>query len=605
MLQFLRQQQLQLLLQLEQTIDFIPNYIYLYILKERTMIRVQPTKLNLDKEDASQPVEENVSWRKEISKKRSSHSRRSRVNKNLQDSFQTYSSKGNATAATDLDFSFQGDDCHTDTDANASVLSRSASVDPRKVRLSQQDVAAFAELGGSITWDDMLSRQSSTKSDLTSDANWMTMTTTTMMTTTTTMSTKLTTSTKPSQRRLSVDEMIPEESPRPDDSFSTNMSEISPGRVHVEDLHPSVEPQDDRAALAWQEMLATTKWPGGASIVKPMSNQQDQALSTLTLPGSLQRLPSTSSKTSLTPSLKSSSISDRSHNSRSANTNASSRQTTMPSTTVTKNKKTPPRTRKNNNSNNKNNHVPTPTNSNNLRNHMSKSMSMPTVSSTASSIDTTSLATMTPRTRRTIMLGKEASLSLAMATEGHRPSLHSIFEWSGTSKAIQHDDLPSGEFVQSRQSKSVPATPGQRSKLFHATMTAPKDPVVPTSTTSTRQYTLTPQWPPKRLSNRNLHAQFYERTMGQLPAIHQAAPAVTAAQMLHMMEPCSMREVLTFKGFVNGFDETSENQLNYSDILDNNSLSESTDGSTVIGQRFEPPPRQSKDPYSREWRNAR
>ena len=576
------------------------------------MIHIQCTKSNLGEDDASsQPVEETVSWRNNNVQKRGSHSRRHcRVNKTLQDSFQTYSSKGNATAATDLDFSYQGDDCPTETEvdmnanANASVLSRAASVAPRKVRLSKQDVAAFAELGGSITWDDMLSRQSSSKSDLTSDANWMTT-----PTTTTTLATMLTTTMKPPQRRLSVDEMIPEERPRPEDSFSSEMSEISPNRVQEDPLETAIGPHDDHAALAWQKMLTTTEWPGGTTIKRPMSSQQDQSLSGFTLPKDLQRLPSASSKTSSTPSHKSSSVSDWSHDSRSTTTNVSSHKT-MTSMTKSKNKKTlplplPQQSLKYNND------IPVtthshPNNPNNLRSHMSKSMSMPTVSSMTSSVDNTSLVSMTPRTRRSTMLGKEASLSLAMATQGHRPSLHSVFEWSGTSKSLKHDDLPSGEFVQSRQSKSVPATPGQRSKTFHAMMGTPKDSVAPTSTTvSARQYALTPQWPPKRLSNRNLHAQFYERTMGQLPPTHQPAPAVTPAQMLHMMEPCSMREVLTFNGFVDGFDETSENQLNYSDILDNNSVSESTDGSAVIGQRFAPPPQQSKDPYSREWRNAR
>jgi hypothetical protein len=78
--------------------------------------------------------------------------------------------------------------------------------------------------------------------------------------------------------------------------------------------------------------------------------------------------------------------------------------------------------------------------------------------------------------------------------------------------------------------------------------------------------------------------------------------------MLDIMEPCSVREVLAFNGFQGGFDDASQNQMNYSDILDNNSMADSSegsrDGSVLIGQRFVPPPRPSTDPYSAFGRDS-
>ena len=239
-------------------------------------------------------------------------------------------------------------------------------------------------------------------------------------------------------------------------------------------------------------------------------------------------------------------------------------------------------------------------------------------SSTQNSAMYKSFANMTRQTRQNKMMGKEASMSLA--TGNHRLSLHSMFEWSAGSKCITHDDLPRGDFVTSTQrSKHSSRTNKLGASLSSLSVTSGTGTTATTTTAATTkspQYALTPAWPNnKRLSNRHLHAQFYERTMGQEPLsqpaqyFSNAAPAVTAAQMLDIMEPCSIREVLTFQGFSNGFDEPSANQLNYSDILDNNSMSTDESSSqhglpTIIGQRYIPPMRTPSDPYSAYRRNS-
>jgi hypothetical protein len=180
---------------------------------------------------------------------------------------------------------------------------------------------------------------------------------------------------------------------------------------------------------------------------------------------------------------------------------------------------------------------------------------------------------------------------MSLVTDGHGPSLHSVFCWGGD-KPAKHDDLPSGAFV-------VTSLVEKKRGSMVKNKPAPLQPV-----------SSTPHWPSKKLSNRSLHAQFYERTMGQTPQVEskEVSTGITAAQLLNIMEPCSVREVLTFSGFQGGFDDSSEHKMNYSDILDNKSVADSVDGSEdgsrggsvpvhLIGKRFVPPPRPNTDLY--------
>lgn len=157
-------------------------------------------------------------------------------------------------------------------------------------------------------------------------------------------------------------------------------------------------------------------------------------------------------------------------------------------------------------------------------------------------------------------LHQEGSISVP-----RRPSLHSLFEWNKQpSQSNLMVDSPNIVTTTSRQLD-------RRSKLRRSM-----------STTDIKQYNNTPIWPPtKRQVHRNLHAQFYRRDtkLPTPPTVNRgmdSSPVVTTQQLLQVMEPCTMRDVLAFSGLGDGTKKQGSRKLvNYGDILDNASSSNS------------------------------
>jgi hypothetical protein len=152
-----------------------------------------------------------------------------------------------------------------------------------------------------------------------------------------------------------------------------------------------------------------------------------------------------------------------------------------------------------------------------------------------------------------------------------RPSLHTVFEWSrepSSSNLYASDDDPPADDDNSTVI-SVSCVPDRR-KLLRKSY----------STTDINQYNKTPHWPPsaRRQSLGGLHAQFYRRatnlpTPSVVSRSNDSSPIVSAKQMLDIMEPVTVRELLTFSGLMEGRTKSNSRVVNYGDVLDTQSLS--------------------------------
>lgn len=161
------------------------------------------------------------------------------------------------------------------------------------------------------------------------------------------------------------------------------------------------------------------------------------------------------------------------------------------------------------------------------------------------------------------------------------PSLHTIFEWNkekgdgsnpsdppaGTNKVVMSTETP----------RACRPQKLDRRKMFRKSY----------STTDVNQFSLTPKWPPKRLGNRSLHAQFYRRqtNIGEMVPEQpkkKDCGSVSNDKMLEIIEPISMRELLRLNGFNEGplsKREVADSCVNYADILDNQSVTSSNNSS--------------------------
>jgi hypothetical protein len=153
-----------------------------------------------------------------------------------------------------------------------------------------------------------------------------------------------------------------------------------------------------------------------------------------------------------------------------------------------------------------------------------------------------------------------------------RARLHSLFKWSHEAKLrtepLNLADPPEGT---DSLTKSVRGTGTPDSLLTRSK-----------STPNLQQYRLTPKWPTRRLAFTNFHAQFYEHNNTDPPVAapyqqphknqSKEAPLLSPNNLLSIIEPCSMREVLTLQGFQEEFVPAEDHFMNYSDILDNQSL---------------------------------
>lgn len=172
-----------------------------------------------------------------------------------------------------------------------------------------------------------------------------------------------------------------------------------------------------------------------------------------------------------------------------------------------------------------------------------------------------------------------------------RPSLTTLFEWnrepssSNLSAAASAADPPMED--ESHLVMNVSTVPDRRTRLRRSL-----------STTDVSHYNKTTSWPPARRGSashrggmHNLHAQFYRRSTN-LPTPAQmnsrsteSSPVITSEQMLQVMEPVTMREVLEFKGLSknNRRDEGKRQKklVNYGDILDSQSVSSSIAGGSA------------------------
>lgn len=151
-----------------------------------------------------------------------------------------------------------------------------------------------------------------------------------------------------------------------------------------------------------------------------------------------------------------------------------------------------------------------------------------------------------------------------------RPSLHTVFEWNKEPSTRSLDpsveDLPAGEDNLVVNMSSVLRTP--RRRCLKKSL----------STSDIFQYNNTPQWPPSNKNRRpmtgNLHAQFYLRETKHLNTPYsvnrsvESSPVLTPQQMLSVMEPVTLREVLAFKGLQRDDTVESRKRIDYGSILD-------------------------------------
>lgn len=176
----------------------------------------------------------------------------------------------------------------------------------------------------------------------------------------------------------------------------------------------------------------------------------------------------------------------------------------------------------------------------------------------------------------------------ASSTTRRRPSLTTLFEWnrepsvSNLSAAASAADPPRED--ESLLVMNVSTVPDRRKSLRRSL-----------STTDVSHYNKTASWPARRGSAsrgmHNLHAQFYRRSTN-LPTPAQSncrstesSPVITSEQMLQVMEPVTMREVMEFKG-LGGSNHRQDNArqkklVNYGDILDGQSVSSSIASSSA------------------------
>jgi len=185
--------------------------------------------------------------------------------------------------------------------------------------------------------------------------------------------------------------------------------------------------------------------------------------------------------------------------------------------------------------------------------------------------------TFSPPTRkREKFSSKSKSLSPSRAL-GRQPSLHTVFEWNKETDESNPSDPPAGakNVVMSTETprKGGPQQMDRR-KMLRKSL----------STTDVNQYSLTPKWPPKRLGNRSLHAQFYRRqtNIAEMvpPPEKKDAGSVSPEMLLEIIEPMSMRELLGLNGFTGG-PLTDDSCVNYGDILDNQSATSSSSNGCV------------------------
>uniref|UniRef100_A0A7S1YB28 Uncharacterized protein n=1 Tax=Grammatophora oceanica TaxID=210454 RepID=A0A7S1YB28_9STRA len=185
--------------------------------------------------------------------------------------------------------------------------------------------------------------------------------------------------------------------------------------------------------------------------------------------------------------------------------------------------------------------------------------------------------------------------SLSASARGQRPTLHTLFEWSYDDKVAQGSrprpgnnpaDTPKGNKspVRSRQQVRRASNDGSLRSRSHSRESPrgllSRSMSMPDLNQDIQQMTMTPKWPKRRFNNSSFHQQFYHKDHEKVrPGVATArrrpkseGPSVTPQQLLNIMEPCSMREVLAFNGFNDEFGPASNHMVNYADVLDNQSV---------------------------------